>query len=42
MGEEEYEEVEEDDDYNEWEHYSHKDALYDALGGEMDAVWNID
>lgn len=42
VGEEEYEEVEEDDDYNEWEHYSHKDALYDALGGEMDAVWNID
>ena len=29
---------------NEWssEYYSHEDAMYDALGGEMDAIWNID
>lgn len=27
---------------NEWAHYSYKEALYDALGGEMDAIWNLD
>lgn len=25
-----------------WEDYSYEDSLYDALGGEMDAKWNID
>lgn len=32
------------EDYDEWspENYSHDDAMYDALGGEMDAIWNID
>ncbi|MBR5657591.1 MAG: hypothetical protein IKW98_13065 [Prevotella sp.] len=25
-----------------WDDYSYEDSLYDALGGEMDAVWNID
>ena len=25
-----------------WDDYTHEDSLYDALGGEMDAVWNID
>lgn len=28
--------------YNPWMHYSHEEALYDALGGEMEAYWNID
>ena len=30
--------------YDEWspENYSYEDAMYDALGGEMDAIWNID
>lgn len=28
--------------YNEWENRSYKDVLYDAFGGEMDAIWNID
>lgn len=33
-----------DNDYNPWDHrcYSHEEALYDALGGEPDAIWNID
>ena len=25
-----------------WDNYSIEDSLYDALGGEMDAIWNID
>ena len=25
-----------------WENYSREDSIYDALGGEMDAIWNID
>ena len=25
-----------------WDDYTHEDSLYDALGGEMDAKWNID
>ena len=25
-----------------WDDYSYEDSLYDALGGEMDAKWNID
>ena len=25
-----------------WDDYTHEDSLYDAVGGEMDAVWNID
>lgn len=25
-----------------WDDYSLEDSLYDALGGEMDAIWNID
>ena len=33
---------EREDDYNVWEHYSYEEAMYDALGGEMDAIWNID
>ena len=40
--EEKDEEVERKEYYNEWEHYSYEDAMYDALGGEMDAIWNID
>lgn len=42
------EEEEEDDDndldtgYDYWQNYSSEEALYDALGGEMEAVWNID
>lgn len=38
------EEEEEKDDYNPWsrENYSYEEALYDALGGEMEAIWNID
>ena len=40
---EDEEEIERDhDDYNEWEHYTYEDSLYDALGGEMEAYWNID
>ena len=27
---------------SDWDDYSHEDSLYDALGGEMDAKWNID
>ena len=42
----EYDEEEEanerEDYYNEWEHYSHEEAMYDALGGDMDAIWNLD
>lgn len=44
----EEEEEEEDDDndldagYDYWQNYSSEEALYDALGGEMEAVWNID
>ena len=32
------------DYYDEWsrKNYSDKDAMYDALGGEMDAIWNLD
>lgn len=39
---------EEDDDCgyinvpSNWDDYSYDDSLYDALGGEMDAKWNID
>jgi hypothetical protein len=39
---------EEDDDCgyinvpSNWDDYSYEDSLYDALGGEMDAKWNID
>jgi len=39
---------EENEDYSgvnvpsDWDDYSHDDSLYDALGGEMDAMWNID
>ena len=40
------EQVEEDEreEYNEWsrENYSYEEAMYDALGGEMDAIWNLD
>ena len=38
----------EDNDYSnvsvpsDWDDYSYEDSLYDALGGEMDAIWNID
>ena len=37
----------EDDDEDDgnpspWENYTIEDSLYDALGGEMDAIWNID
>ena len=38
----------EEDDYgcnntpSDWDDYSYEDSLYDALGGEMDAIWNID
>ena len=38
----------EEDDYSgvnvpsNWDDYSIDDSMYDALGGEMDAVWNID
>ena len=32
----------EEDDYNPWENYSYEESLYDALGGEMEAIWNID
>ena len=27
---------------SDWDDYSYEDSLYDALGGEMDAIWNID
>ena len=40
--EEEEDSNEREDDYNVWEHYSYEEAMYDALGGEMDAIWNID
>lgn len=35
---------EEKEDYNSWsrENYSYEEAMYDALGGEMEAIWNID
>jgi len=40
------EEEEYDCGYNnapsDWDDYSYKDSLYDALGGEMEAIWNID
>lgn len=38
------EEEEEKDDYDPWsrENYSYEEAMYDALGGEMEAIWNID
>lgn len=41
------EEIEDSDDSNinvpsNWEDYSCEDSLYDALGGQMDAIWNID
>ena len=40
-------EFDEDDDLSNinvpnWDDYSYRDSLYDALGGEMDAAWNID
>lgn len=25
-----------------WDDYSFEDSMYDALDGEMDAIWNID
>ena len=31
-----------EDDYNEWDHYTYEEAMYDALGGEMEAIWNLD
>ena len=37
-----------EDDYeganvpSDWDDYSYDDSLYDALGGQMDASWNID
>ena len=41
-----YEEEDDDCGYinvpSNWDDYSHEDSLYDALGGEMDAKWNID
>lgn len=38
-----YEDNEEDDNIpSHWDDYSYEDSLYDALGGQMDAVWNID
>jgi len=41
---EDEEEDEEEDYYNPWsrENYSHAEAMYDALGGEMEAIWNLD
>lgn len=35
---------EEKENYNPWsrENYSYEEAMYDALGGEMEAIWNID
>ena len=41
---EEEEEIqeEEEDDYNVWDDYSYEEAMYDALGGEMEAIWNLD
>ena len=38
------EEEDEREEYNEWsrENYSYEEAMYDALGGEMDAIWNLD
>ena len=27
---------------SDWEDYTREDSLYDALGGQMDAIWNID
>ena len=34
----------EEEDNDPWsrENYTIEDSLYDALGGEMDAIWNID
>lgn len=40
--EQEEEDVEEDNYHNPWMNYTHEEALYDALGGEMEAYWNID
>lgn len=40
--EEEETEDDEMDDYNPWSNYSYEESMYDALGGEMDAIWNID
>ena len=41
-----YEEEDDDDSGvivpSDWDDYSYEDSLYDALGGEMDAQWNID
>ena len=41
-----YEEEENECGHNntpsDWDDYSYEDSLYDALGGEMDAIWNID
>lgn len=28
--------------YNIWDNYTHEEAMYDALGGEMEAIWNLD
>ena len=36
---------EEDDDESDYyprDHYSSGEAMYDALGGEIEAIWNID
>ncbi len=40
----EEEEKVEEDYYNPWsrENYSCEEAMYDALGGEMEAIWNLD
>ncbi len=32
----------EEDSSNPWSNYSIEESLYDALGGEMEAIWNID
>ena len=44
LQEDEYDEEPDVDDYNPWsrENYSYEEAMYDALGGEMEAIWNID
>ena len=32
----------EERDYCQWSNYSLNESLYDALGGDMDAIWNLD
>ncbi len=41
VGEQE-EEQEPKEYHGTWDDYTWEDSLYDALGGEMDAIWNID